>query len=179
MTEPSRTATEQFLLSRAARGAVAQLAAGALRGRKVFVETAYFAAAEQAFVIGELRAHLLQAGVVGVEDCSAEVFGHCRAFRLAPGGVWLTGYCTGGQAASGTPWRQRFRRRIANCWLGRQFERFGGRIRSVEVDSALGARTVGAARRGGEAMAACEERLDVRACGDQGARARLARPSYS
>ena len=105
VTEPSRTATEQFLLSRAAKGAVAQLAAGALRGRKVFVETAYFAAAEQAFVIGELRAHLLQAGVVGVEDCSAEVFGHCRAFRLASGGVWRTGYCTGGQAASGTPWR--------------------------------------------------------------------------
>lgn len=62
-TDPPRTATEQFLLSRAAGEAVRQLNADALRGRIVFVDSTYFAAAEQAFVLGELRAHLLLAGV--------------------------------------------------------------------------------------------------------------------
>jgi len=35
-----------------------------LRGRRVFVDTTYFAAAEQAYIIGELRAHLLMNGVL-------------------------------------------------------------------------------------------------------------------
>ena len=96
MTEPSRTATEQFLLSRAAKGAVAQLAAGALRDRKVFVETTYFAAAEQAFVIGELRAQLLQVGVLLVPDrAAAEIVLEARS-----GGVGIDryGYLVGAPA---------------------------------------------------------------------------------
>lgn len=64
VTDPPRTATEQFLLSRAAAGAVDQLSFDALRGRRVFVETSYFAASEQAFVLGELRARLLESGVL-------------------------------------------------------------------------------------------------------------------
>lgn len=63
VTDPSRTATEQFLLSKAAAEAVEQLSFESLRGRRVFVDTQFFAAAEQAFVIGELRARLLLAGV--------------------------------------------------------------------------------------------------------------------
>jgi hypothetical protein len=63
VTDPPRTATEQFLLSRAASEAVAQLSFDTLRGRRVYVETQYFAASEQAFVLGELRAKLLQSGV--------------------------------------------------------------------------------------------------------------------
>lgn len=63
VTDPPRTATEQFLLSGAGARAVAQLDFGPMQGRKVFVDTQYFAAAEQPFVLGELRARLLLAGV--------------------------------------------------------------------------------------------------------------------
>lgn len=63
VTDPPRTATEQFLLSRAAANAVGQLSFDPLRGRRVYVETKYFAASEEAFVLGELRARLLQSGV--------------------------------------------------------------------------------------------------------------------
>lgn len=63
VTDPPRTATEQFLLSKAASDAVAQLSFDTLRGRRVYLETQYFAASEQAFVLGELRAKLLQSGV--------------------------------------------------------------------------------------------------------------------
>ncbi len=62
-TDPSRTATEQFLLSQAAGEAVAQLAFDQLRGRRVFVDSTFFAASEQQFVLGELRARLLLSGV--------------------------------------------------------------------------------------------------------------------
>lgn len=63
VTDPARTATEQFLLSKAAAEAVNQLSFEALQGRRVYVDTKYFAAAEQAFVLGELRARLLLSGV--------------------------------------------------------------------------------------------------------------------
>lgn len=63
VTDPPRTATEQFLLSKAAAEAVNQLSFDVLRGRRVYVETLYFAASEQAFVLGELRARLLESGV--------------------------------------------------------------------------------------------------------------------
>jgi hypothetical protein len=63
VTDPERTATEQFLLSRAAAEAVDQLTFETLRGREVFVDTDYFAASSQEFVLGELRATLLLAGV--------------------------------------------------------------------------------------------------------------------
>lgn len=63
VTDPPRTASEQFLLSVAAERAVDQLSFTTLQGRSVFVDTSYFAASEQAFVLGELRARLLMAGV--------------------------------------------------------------------------------------------------------------------
>ena len=62
-TDPPQTATEQFLLSTAASRAVDQISVDNLRGRKVFVDTTYFGAAQQNFVIGELRAKLLLGGV--------------------------------------------------------------------------------------------------------------------
>jgi hypothetical protein len=64
ITDPPRSASEQFLLSRAASLAVDQLVTDPLRGRRVYLETRYFAASEQAFVIGELRARLLLSGVM-------------------------------------------------------------------------------------------------------------------
>lgn len=63
VTDPPRTATEQFLLSKAAAAAVEQLSIESLHGRTVFMDSTYFAAAEQAFVLGELRAKLLLGGV--------------------------------------------------------------------------------------------------------------------
>jgi hypothetical protein len=68
VTDPPRTATEQFLLSRAASEAVGQLSFDVLRGRRVWIDTEYFAASEQAFVLGELRAKLLLSGVQVARD---------------------------------------------------------------------------------------------------------------
>lgn len=62
-TDPSRTASEQFLLSTAAQRAVEQLSVDGLRGRSVFIDVEYFAASEASFVIGELRAKLMLGGV--------------------------------------------------------------------------------------------------------------------
>ncbi len=62
MTDPPRSATEQFLVSTAAAEAVSQLALEPLRGRTVFVDAQFFAASEQPFVIGELRSRLLMSG---------------------------------------------------------------------------------------------------------------------
>jgi len=67
-TDPARTATEQFLLSKAARDAVDGLSFENLAGRKVFVDSTFFAASDQAFVLGELRAKLLLASVRLVQE---------------------------------------------------------------------------------------------------------------
>jgi len=79
VTDPARTATEQFLMSQAVSRALQQLNVDALRDRKVWIETGYFTGAEkvnvngeerqrlfttpeQAFATGELRERLLLAG---------------------------------------------------------------------------------------------------------------------
>ena len=67
VTDPPRTASEQFLMSEAAALAVGQLSFESLSARKVFVETTYFAAEAKAFVIGQLRGSLLGAGVTLVD----------------------------------------------------------------------------------------------------------------
>lgn len=63
LTDPPRTATEQFLMSTAAVKAVEQLSFEALRGRKVFVDSTYFPADQKGFVLGEVRAKCLDEGV--------------------------------------------------------------------------------------------------------------------
>src|SRR5687768_8466787 len=68
VTDPPRTATEQFLLSVAATEAIEQLSATALRDRRVFVDSTYLTGltlptGEYAFLLGELRARLLANGV--------------------------------------------------------------------------------------------------------------------
>jgi hypothetical protein len=85
VTDPMRTATEQFLMSQAVSSALAQLNVDALRDRKVWMETGYFTGAEkvnvngeerqrlfttpeQAFATGELRERLLMAGARIVEE---------------------------------------------------------------------------------------------------------------
>jgi hypothetical protein len=63
VTDPERTATEQFLISEAVREAVAPLSFDVLHGRHVFVDDRFFGSPDKAFVLGELRAKLLLAGV--------------------------------------------------------------------------------------------------------------------
>ena len=85
VTDPPRTATEQFLMSQAVSRALQQLNVDALRDRRVWIETGYFTGAEkvnvngeerqrlftspeQAFATGELRERLLIAGARVVAD---------------------------------------------------------------------------------------------------------------
>lgn len=63
VTDPERTATEQFLISEAVREAVAPLSFEILHGRKVFVDDRFFGSPDKAFVLGEVRAKLLLTGV--------------------------------------------------------------------------------------------------------------------
>jgi len=63
ITDPARTATEQFLLSQAGMKAVEQLSFEAIHGRSVFLDVAHFAPMEKEFVLGEFRAKLLRSGV--------------------------------------------------------------------------------------------------------------------
>ena len=72
VTDPSRTATEQFLLSEATRRAVEQLSSEALRDRKVFVDSSYvissaYPTPENLFLMAEIRNKLLLGGVRLVE----------------------------------------------------------------------------------------------------------------
>lgn len=69
VTDPYRTATEQFLMSEATSRSIDKLNATALRDRKVFLDSTYLfvvgqqATPEQIFILGELRAKLLATGV--------------------------------------------------------------------------------------------------------------------
>ena len=68
VTDPPRSATEQFLQSEATRRAVEQLSAEALRDRKIYIDTQYlisaaFPSPENLFLVAELRNRLLVAGV--------------------------------------------------------------------------------------------------------------------
>jgi hypothetical protein len=83
-TDPPRTATEQFLLSQAAAEAVDQLSVDALRGRRVYLDADYFAASEQAFVLGELRAKLLLSGVQLTTRTDAQI-----VLEVRSGGVGI------------------------------------------------------------------------------------------
>lgn len=80
VTNPERTATEQFLLSEAAIEAVAPLSFAVLHGRQVYVDDRYFAASEKEFVLGELRAKLLLAGVqLAIDLRDAEIVVEVRS----------------------------------------------------------------------------------------------------
>lgn len=68
VTDPARTATEQYLMSQAVEKAVAQVSAAALLDRQVYIDSTYLTgsaqtSAEIVFLLGELRARLLLAGV--------------------------------------------------------------------------------------------------------------------
>lgn len=63
VTDPARTATEQFLLTEAINRSVEQLSPALLRDRLLFIDPTYLATTEQAYLLGELRARLLMSGV--------------------------------------------------------------------------------------------------------------------
>ncbi len=88
ITDPARTATEQFLLSEAAVQAVEPMSFEALQSRKVYIDPNYFAPAEKEFVLAEFRTKLLLAGVQVVpkrEDAEIIV-------ELRSGGVGIDRY---------------------------------------------------------------------------------------
>jgi len=88
ITDPARTATEQFLLSQAAVKAVELLSFEVIHGRKVFLDVAYFAPAEKEFVLAELRAKLLHSGVnIAEKRENAEIIVEVRS-----GGVGIDRY---------------------------------------------------------------------------------------
>ena len=67
VTDPPRTATEQFLLTGAVEAAVEQLSADALRDRIVYIDSTYLTSAwqtapELSFLIGDFRSKLLKGG---------------------------------------------------------------------------------------------------------------------
>lgn len=62
-TDPARTATEQFLQSQAVVEAVRQLNVDPLRDRLVYVDGGYLSATDRQFLLGEVRAHMIEQGV--------------------------------------------------------------------------------------------------------------------
>ncbi len=68
VTDPQRTADEEFLMNVATTEAVSKLSAAPLRDRKVYIDTTYLTAStqpsdDQQFMVGELRSKLLLSGV--------------------------------------------------------------------------------------------------------------------
>jgi hypothetical protein len=63
ITDPARTATEQYLLSQAASEAVRPFSFDVLRGRRVYMDDSFFSAPQKEFVLGEVRSKLLLSGV--------------------------------------------------------------------------------------------------------------------
>ncbi|HDS84221.1 MAG TPA: hypothetical protein ENN97_03380 [Phycisphaerales bacterium] len=80
VTDPSATATQQYLTSEAVSRAISQLSFESLRGRKVFIDNSYLAEAEKGFATAEFRAVVLQAGAyVKAERSEAEMIIEMRS----------------------------------------------------------------------------------------------------
>jgi hypothetical protein len=88
ITDPARTATEQFLLSKAASKSVEQLSFEAIQGRKIYLDSANFSPAEKDFALSEFRAKLLLSGVsITPKKEDAEIIVEVRS-----GGVGIDRY---------------------------------------------------------------------------------------
>jgi hypothetical protein len=80
ITDPTATATQQYLTSEAVAKAVAKLSFDALRGRTVFVDNAYLADAEKGFTTAEFRAAVFEAGcLIQSERSNAEIIIEMRS----------------------------------------------------------------------------------------------------
>jgi hypothetical protein len=112
VTEPPRTATEQFLLTESTLKAIDKLSTTVLRDRKVYVDSTYLtpASAEVSFLLGELRAKLLESGVrLMPEKKDAQIILEVRAgalgidrqdFLIGIPSIYIPGTI---QTATGTP----------------------------------------------------------------------------
>ena len=88
VTDPARTATEQFLLSKAAQDSVNGLSFESIHGRTVFLDAVNFSPAEKDFVLSEFRAKLLNDGVnITMNKEQAEIIVDVRS-----GGVGIDRY---------------------------------------------------------------------------------------
>ena len=80
VTNPEKTATEQFLLSKAVSEAVDPLSFDVLHGRRVYIDDRFFGAPEKVLALGELRAKLLLSGVQVAPDAKeAEIILEVRS----------------------------------------------------------------------------------------------------
>lgn len=80
VTDPSATATQQYLTSEAVSKAIAQLTFDALRGRTVFIDNSYLAEADKGFATAEFRAAALRAGAyVKADPSEAEMIIEMRS----------------------------------------------------------------------------------------------------
>jgi hypothetical protein len=88
ITDPARTATEQFLLSQAAVRAVDLLSFEAVQGRKIYLDASHFSPSEKDFALSEFRARLLLSGVsIAEKKEDAEIIIEVRS-----GGVGIDRY---------------------------------------------------------------------------------------
>jgi hypothetical protein len=82
-TQPTRTATEQLILSHAVIDAVRQIEADAVAGKKVMLDLSYLKTVDIEFTKGELRDRLLQLGAELVVDAgAAEIIVEARSHGL-------------------------------------------------------------------------------------------------
>lgn len=80
VTDPSATATQQYLTSEAVVKAISQLSFDSLRGRRVFVDNSYLGDAEKNFTTGEFRSSVLQSGALLLTDrAKAEIIIELRS----------------------------------------------------------------------------------------------------
>lgn len=80
VTNPDKTATEQFLLSKAVSEAVDPLSFDVLHGRRVYIDDRFFGALEKPLALGEIRAKLLLSGVQVAPDAKeAEIIMEVRS----------------------------------------------------------------------------------------------------
>jgi hypothetical protein len=119
VTDPYRTATEQFLMSEAVARSIDHLNAAALRDRKVYLDTTFLfttntqATPEQTFLLGELRAKLLATGVrlvnkreesqIIVEVRSGGVGVDRQEYLLGIPGILVPSGVSGGPVPMATP----------------------------------------------------------------------------
>ena len=86
-TDPTHTATEQFLMSVAAQRAVSQLSMDGIRDQLVYVDTSWFqqqTAPQDLYMIAEFRARLLREGVLLTSDrTKADVVCEIRSGALS------------------------------------------------------------------------------------------------
>lgn len=118
VTDPPRTATEQFLMSGAVESAIDQISADTLRDRLVYIDTTYLTTAwqtapELSFLIGEFRAKLLEGGArIAPQREGAQIVLELRSggvgidrleFLLGLPSIGLSGLVGGPAAANAAP----------------------------------------------------------------------------